>query len=141
MYTTGIPLCCAGTLICDFGGTGYTGGVKEARPVEEVDQWLTQNLPIVGKYRAFLMITLNGAQRELYHDTVIKHGFDVVLDAAHHPAHQTEVTVYIKNMKHTEDTCYHSHRDHDPFQVGRNTYRAMDDPDGGFAEARKASCG
>ena len=94
MQITKFPGCCAGFVLHDFGHTACTEGRREDYDLDDVEAQLKACIE-EQKHRAFLMITLNTEQREVYKTLLYKYGFRRKGSGYNRP-HQSTVYVYIR---------------------------------------------
>lgn len=94
MQVNNFPGCCAGHVLWDFGYTDTTEGSGEDFDLVEQEAQLERYIANFSR-RAFLIITLNAEQREVYKEMLFNHGFRRK-GSGYNAPHGTTVYVYIR---------------------------------------------
>lgn len=94
MHLNGFPGCCGGSVLHNFGYTDDTEGDGDEFDLYEMEKQLEKYIE-QQKRLAFLIITLNTEQREVYKKMLFKHGFRRKGSGYNKP-HQSTVYVYIR---------------------------------------------
>ena len=88
------PGCCGGFVLHNFGHTRMTNGDREEFDLDDMEEQLVDYID-KQKHRAFLIVTLNTEQREVYKKMLFKHGFRRKGSGYNKP-HRSTVYIYIR---------------------------------------------
>jgi hypothetical protein len=88
------PGCCGGHVLYNFGHTTCTEGNSDGFDLDDMERQLEEYIQ-VQKHCAFLVITLNTEQREVYKEMLFKHGFRRK-GSGYNAPHKSTVYVYIR---------------------------------------------
>lgn len=89
------PECCAGAILCDFGGTPVTSGYTGSHSPEAIKEWLT--IRDTDKSYGFYLIAINSTQNKFMASILEEFKYKCVGENIKSPNHpNSKIFIYLK---------------------------------------------